>query len=182
MFSATNNENKNNSWENIFSLAVDQHYDESQEKDNNKAADEEANYFSMDLSFDEEEESKDKLSLEKDLLSDYGSTDNESYGSRSSSCISINSFYSSPSSSFKAEARPKFTSLLSENFLKTIENVKSKAVEVMNAQKIINAKRMMMVGMLQKQAMVQMIAKNNTVKAKVQETTTNAATATAITA
>lgn len=156
------NLNENNSWDNIFSLAVDQNYDASHEKDI-KSAEEEANYFSLDLSFDEDSNANEKL--EKDL-SDSSSSDNESVGTRANSCISINSFYTT---SLLNEAKPKFTSFLTNNFLKTISEVKAKASEIVNTQKTINAQKMLMVNMLQKQAMIQMIAKTNALKSKIQE-------------
>lgn len=157
------NTNETNSWDNIFALAVDQHYDESQEK----VTSDEANYFSMDLSFDE-----DTKDLKEKDLSDTSSTDNESQGSRSASCISINGFYNLTEFSESNDARPKLTGLLKSNYLDTITGIKSKSVEVMNAQKVINAQKMMMVNMFQKQAMMQMMVKANTMKVNAQEQTT----------
>lgn len=139
---------KASSWDNIFSLAVDQYYDESQDKE--QCLKEESNYFKMDLSFDDECDSTTKA--DKDL-SDYESTDNESVSSRSASCISINCFYASEN---VCQTKSKFSSLLAENYMNSITEVKNKANEVINAQKVINAKKMVMVSMFQKQAFMQM--------------------------
>lgn len=161
----SNKSETNSSWSDIFALAVDQYYDESQNKEQtSKKVEEECDYFHMDLSFDDETEIKVK---EEKEISDTESTDNESAVSRTSSSLSLDCFYN-------YNRKTRFSSLLNENYMNAVKDVKVKALQVVNTQKMINTQRMMMASVLQKQALMKMAVAQNAAMAKTNEQTVSA--------